>query len=90
MQQVFQPLSGLADEVLRRSPPLAEWRKFVYCDSLAANAEVYGEVDHFKGGCRVERVTTRGMLRRQTLFSCLGRVDGRLRVCEIAAYFPCC
>ncbi|MEW5298358.1 MAG: hypothetical protein WDW36_001490 [Sanguina aurantia] len=50
--EVFQPLSGLADEVLRRSPPLAEWRKFVYCDSLAADAEVYGEVDHFKDSDR--------------------------------------
>ena len=44
--QVFRPLDGLAAEVAARSPPLDQWRKFVYCESLTGR--VYGEVDHFK------------------------------------------
>ena len=44
--QVFRPLDGLAAEVAARSPPLDQWRKFVYCESLTG--QVYGEVDHFK------------------------------------------
>ena len=47
--QVFQPLSGLAAEVAQLSPPLAHWRKFLYCERL--DGHVWGEVDHFKGGC---------------------------------------
>ena len=46
--QVFRPLDGLAAEVAARSPPLDQWRKFVYCESLTGR--VYGEVDHFKVG----------------------------------------
>lgn len=45
--EVFRPLDGLAAEVAAQSPPLAEWRKFVYCESLTGR--IFGEVDHFQG-----------------------------------------
>ncbi|KAA6420769.1 MAG: hypothetical protein FRX49_09346 [Trebouxia sp. A1-2] len=45
--EIFRPLDGLAAEVAAHSPPLAEWRKFVYCESLTGR--VFGEVDHFQG-----------------------------------------
>ncbi len=44
--EIFRPLDGLAAEVAAHSPPLAEWRKFVYCESLTGR--VFGEVDHFQ------------------------------------------
>lgn len=44
--EVFRPLDGLAAEVAAQSPPLAEWRKFVYCESLTGR--IFGEVDHFQ------------------------------------------
>ena len=44
--EVFRPLDGLADEIAARSPPLAEWRKFVYCESLTGR--IFGQVDHFQ------------------------------------------
>lgn len=43
--EVFRPLDGLADEIAARSPPLAEWRKFIYCESLTGR--MFGQVDHF-------------------------------------------
>ena len=46
--EVFRPLDGLAVEVAACSPRLAEWRKFVYCESLTGR--VFGEVDHFQVG----------------------------------------
>jgi hypothetical protein len=59
--QVFRAIGGgcetedggtgkvsLAAEVTSATPPLNEWRKFVYCHSMVG--EVLGEVDHFKGG----------------------------------------
>ncbi|DBA95796.1 TPA: hypothetical protein ACH3X1_001346 [Trebouxia sp. C0004] len=45
--EIFRPMDGLAAEVAAHSPPLAEWRKFVYCESLTGR--VFGEVDHFQG-----------------------------------------
>lgn len=39
-------MDGLAAEVAAHSPPLAEWRKFVYCESLTGR--IFGEVDHFQ------------------------------------------
>ncbi|KAK9819702.1 hypothetical protein WJX72_001426 [[Myrmecia] bisecta] len=45
--EVFRPLDGLAAEVAASSPPLDEWRKFIYCESVLG--KVLGEVDHFKG-----------------------------------------
>ena len=44
--EVFRPLDGLADEIAARSPPLAEWRKFIYCESLTGR--MFGQVDHFQ------------------------------------------
>ena len=37
---------GLAEEVKAQSPPLEQWRRFEYCESLAG--ESFGSVDHFK------------------------------------------
>ncbi|KXZ42186.1 hypothetical protein GPECTOR_188g291 [Gonium pectorale] len=37
----------LSGPVRRRMPPLAQWRKFVYCEAVAGRS--YGEVDHFPG-----------------------------------------
>lgn len=45
--EVFRPLDGLADEIAACSPPLAEWRKFIYCESLTGR--IFGQVDHFQG-----------------------------------------
>ena len=36
----------LAARVASASPPLAEWRNFLYCESLTG--AIFGEVDHFK------------------------------------------
>jgi hypothetical protein len=44
--EIFRPLDDLAAEVAAHSPPLAEWRKFVYCESLTGR--VFFEVDHFQ------------------------------------------
>ena len=44
--EIFRPLDGLAAEVAAHSPPLAEWRKFVYCESLTGR--IFGDVDHFQ------------------------------------------
>ncbi len=55
----------LAAEVVANTPPLDEWRKFIYCHSMLG--EALGEVDHFRGGrgwqccanawqCHVERI----------------------------------
>lgn len=38
--------ASLAEQVAAASPPLAEWRRFVYCESLTGT--IFGEVDHFK------------------------------------------
>jgi hypothetical protein len=34
--------------VKARSPPLQQWRSFVYCEAMAAG-QLLGEVDHFPG-----------------------------------------
>lgn len=44
--EIFRPLSGLAEAVSSRGPPLAHWRKFVYCESMTG--AILGEVDHFQ------------------------------------------
>jgi hypothetical protein len=46
--QVFRGLPGLAAKVKARSPPLEQWRSFVYCEAMAAG-QLLGEVDHFPG-----------------------------------------
>ncbi|KAK9842673.1 hypothetical protein WJX74_000512 [Apatococcus lobatus] len=45
--EVFRPLAGLAEEVRSMSPPLDQWRKFIYCERVTGH--IYGEVDHFWG-----------------------------------------
>lgn len=37
---------SLAERIREATPPLQEWRKFVYCQSLTGT--MYGEVDHFE------------------------------------------
>ena len=50
--EIFRHIQGmpgrrsLAASVAASSPPLEEWRKFVYCES--ATGSILGEVDHFK------------------------------------------
>ena len=44
--EIFRPLDGLATAIADATPPLEQWRKFVYCESLTGR--VFGEVDHFK------------------------------------------
>jgi hypothetical protein len=50
--EVFRQMSGLnghaslAAAVAERCPPLHEWRKFIYCESVVGN--IFGEMDHFK------------------------------------------
>jgi hypothetical protein len=48
--QVFRGMQGLAAEVEASSPPLHDWRRFVYCHSMLGT--LLGEVDHFKGAPR--------------------------------------
>jgi 2-polyprenyl-6-methoxyphenol hydroxylase-like FAD-dependent oxidoreductase len=38
---------GLADEIYRLEPPLDEWRKHVYCNTVTGKQ--YGSYDHFSG-----------------------------------------
>ena len=48
--EIFRQMRGtggnIAAEVVKLSPPLREWRKFIYCESMTGN--ILGEVDHFK------------------------------------------
>ncbi|GLC41790.1 hypothetical protein PLESTB_001702100 [Pleodorina starrii] len=44
--EIFRSL-GLAAPVRQLMPPLEQWRRFVYCESVAGR--LYGEVDHFQG-----------------------------------------
>ena len=43
-------MTGLAAEVQSLSPPLEEWRRFVYCRSMSG--QLLGQVDHFEGQSR--------------------------------------
>ena len=45
---MFRPLDGLAAKIQATSPPLDQWRKFVYCEQVTGG--VFGEVDHFRVG----------------------------------------
>ncbi len=45
--EVLRPLAGLSKDIFKHSPPLNEWRSFLYCHSMTGH--VLGEVDHFKG-----------------------------------------
>jgi hypothetical protein len=46
--QVFRGIPGLSQQVAALSPPLAEWRRFIYCESMV-EGQLLGEVDHFPG-----------------------------------------
>ena len=53
--EIFRHIQGMPDgrslaaSVAASSPPLKEWRKFIYCES--ATGSILGEVDHFKVHC---------------------------------------
>jgi hypothetical protein len=51
--QVLRPLQHLSRDVAQQSPPLDEWRSFIYCTSMTGR--ILGEVDHFKGMTAVPR-----------------------------------
>ncbi|EIE25479.1 hypothetical protein COCSUDRAFT_1587, partial [Coccomyxa subellipsoidea C-169] len=59
--EIFRQMRGtesdVAAEVVKLSPPLREWRKFIYCESMTGN--ILGEVDHFKGqqGARMHHLS---------------------------------
>jgi hypothetical protein len=40
-------MDGLVQRIQEQVPPLEQWRKFIYCESMTGRA--YGEVDHFEG-----------------------------------------
>ena len=44
-------MQGLSQQVAGLSPPLDEWRRFIYCESLVSG-QLLGEVDHFPGEAR--------------------------------------
>ncbi len=52
--EIYRQISGvdggasLASAVAGKCPPLHEWRKFIYCESVLG--KIIGEVDHFKVG----------------------------------------
>jgi hypothetical protein len=46
--QVFRGIPGLSRQVSDLSPPLVEWRRFIYCESMVSG-QMLGEVDHFPG-----------------------------------------
>jgi hypothetical protein len=49
--QIFRSMDGLADEVRQLSPPLDQWRSFVYCTGMLQH--IYGAIDHFPGQGKV-------------------------------------
>lgn len=50
--QVFRGLGDLCSRVKARSPPLEQWRRFIYCESMASG-QLLGQVDHFPGEVRL-------------------------------------
>lgn len=44
--EVLRPFRQLANEVQRRTPPLQEWRNFIYCEALTNG--IFAKVDHFQ------------------------------------------
>lgn len=77
--EVFRGVGGLAEAVKARSPPLALWRKFVYCESLTGH--ILGSVDHFE-------VRT-GLLRRRTAEAICGTCLTALEMCSLTAGWRC-
>mmetsp|Transcript_4485 Transcript_4485/g.11552 ORF Transcript_4485/g.11552 Transcript_4485/m.11552 type:complete len:170 (+) Transcript_4485:125-634(+) len=45
--EVFRGIDNLADEVRQRSPPLSQWRAFIYCSAMLQH--IYHRIDHFPG-----------------------------------------
>ena len=43
----------MAAPVRAAMPPLAQWRRFAYCEAVAGG-RLWGEVDHFAGETRGE------------------------------------
>lgn len=64
--EVFRGMGGLAGAVKDRSPPLALWRKFVYCESLTG--PILGSVDHFE--VLMAEQKTLPCLQRNVVVSC--------------------
>jgi hypothetical protein len=58
--QVFRGIPGLSQQVSDLSPPLSEWRRFIYCESMVAG-QLLGEVDHFPGNHNTH-MTARGFV----------------------------
>jgi len=46
-QRTMEILRPLGVPIREKTPPLSEWRKFVYADRMAGT--IFGEVDHFPG-----------------------------------------
>eukprot|EP00879_Flechtneria_rotunda_P030479 GHRR01033117.1.p1 GENE.GHRR01033117.1~~GHRR01033117.1.p1 ORF type:complete len:228 (+),score=72.15 GHRR01033117.1:732-1415(+) len=46
--EVLHGLDGLSAAVAAASPPLDQWRRFIYCEA-AADGQLLGQVDHFPG-----------------------------------------
>lgn len=85
--EVFRPLDGLADDIAARSPPLAEWRKFIYCESLTGR--VFGQVDHFQVRPHTDSKlgSTTAALKPQVCALCL--IHGIAYVTEAAIPYRC-
>ncbi|KAL2630331.1 hypothetical protein R1flu_015017 [Riccia fluitans] len=58
--EIFSKMEGLADEIEKAQPPLDQWRRFVYCNTLAG--PVFGTVNHLQ---------PQGMLACSSWRSCL-------------------
>lgn len=63
--QVLRHIGGLNAQVSSASPPLGQWRRFVYCESMTG--EVLGEVDHFPGAPRLAACAAPAALRGPAL-----------------------
>lgn len=44
--QIFRKMEGLTAEIETKQPPVDQWRRFVYCTTLAG--PVLGTVDHLR------------------------------------------
>lgn len=85
--EVFRPLDGLANDIAAQSPPLAEWRKFIYCESLTGR--VFGQVDHFQVRLRIDSklASTRAALTSKLCASYL--VHGTANATKAAIPYRC-
>lgn len=44
--EILRPFRQLVNEVQTRTPPLEEWKRFIYCETLTNG--IFAKVDHFK------------------------------------------